>query len=87
MAGEGNSLSAYAVFNLAYAVGMVIGQVAGGELAAALGFGPTLVVFSALAAAYLPFLLRVFPSRKRQRWALQETVAYASGPDGLARAG
>jgi len=79
--------AAYADFNLAYAVGMVIGQVAGGELAAALGFGPTLVVFSALAAAYLPFLLRVFPSRKRQRWALQETVAYASGPDGLARAG
>jgi MFS family permease len=50
--------AAYAVFNLAYAVGMAAGQVAGGQLAAMLGFGPTLVVFGALAAAYLPFLLR-----------------------------
>jgi MFS family permease len=49
--------AAYAVFNLAYAVGMAAGQVAGGELAAALGFAPTLLVFSALAAAYLPFLI------------------------------
>jgi MFS family permease len=50
--------AAYAVFNLAYAVGMVVGQVAGGELAAVFGFGPTLFIFSAIAAAYLPILLR-----------------------------
>ncbi len=50
--------AAYAVFNLAYAVGMVAGQVTGGALASVLGFGPTLVIFSAVAAAYLPVLLR-----------------------------
>jgi MFS family permease len=78
--------AAYAVFNLAYAVGMAAGQVAGGQLAAALGFGPTLVVFSALAAAYLPFLLRDLTSRKSERRLLPETVALGSGSDGSRRA-
>jgi MFS family permease len=50
--------AAYAVFNLAYAVGMVAGPVAGGVLAPLLGFGPMLLVFSALTATYLPALLR-----------------------------
>jgi MFS transporter, DHA1 family, solute carrier family 18 (vesicular amine transporter), member 1/2 len=50
--------AAYAVFNLAYAIGMVVGQITGGELAPAIGFGPTLLVFSLIAAAYLPVLLR-----------------------------
>jgi MFS family permease len=75
--------AAYAVFNLAYAVGMV-GQVIGGELAPAIGFGPTLLVFSAIAAAYLPVLVN--PSRKRQRRSLL-AVADASGSEGLRRAG
>jgi MFS family permease len=50
--------AAYAVFNIAYAVGMAVGQVAGGELAPALGFGPTLLIFGGVAAAYVPVLLR-----------------------------
>jgi MFS family permease len=50
--------AAYAVFNLAYAVGMAGGQVAGGELAAVVGFRTTLISFSAIALAYLPVLLR-----------------------------
>jgi DHA1 family solute carrier family 18 vesicular amine transporter 1/2 len=54
--------AAYAVFNLAYAVGMVAGQVAGGELAATLGFGPTLLIFSGLAAAYVPLAVRQPPA-------------------------
>jgi MFS transporter, DHA1 family, solute carrier family 18 (vesicular amine transporter), member 1/2 len=50
--------AAYAVFNFVYAVGMVAGQVAGAALASRLGFGPALFVFGAIAAAYLPVLLR-----------------------------
>jgi MFS family permease len=49
--------AAYAVFNLAYAVGMAAGPVAGGVLAPALGFGGMLGLFSLLAVAYLPALL------------------------------
>jgi MFS family permease len=80
--------AAYAVFNFAYAIGMAAGQVAGGELAAAFGFGPTLLVFSALAAAYLPFLCRVFrsPEHARRR-SVEEPAAYASSSDALVRAG
>lgn len=50
--------AAYAVFNLAYAVGMVAGQVTGGELATVVGFPLTMIAFSVLALAYLPVLLR-----------------------------
>jgi MFS family permease len=50
--------AAYGVFNFVYAVGMVSGQVAGGELSAIFGFGPTLLIFAAITAAYLPVLLR-----------------------------
>jgi len=56
--------SAYAVFNLAYAVGMAAGPVAGGVLKPAFGFGATLAVLSAVSAAYL--LLLALPSRHQQ---------------------
>jgi MFS family permease len=49
--------AAYAVFNLAYAVGMAAGPVAGGVLKSSVGFGPTLLVFSAVTALYLPLLV------------------------------
>src|SRR5262245_10094877 len=56
--------SAYAVFNLAYAVGMAAGPVAGGVLKPAFGFGATLAVLSAVSAVYL--LLLALPSRYQQ---------------------
>jgi MFS family permease len=49
---------AYAVFNLAQATGMVAGPVVGGMLKPALGFVLMLLTFSAVAALYLPLLLR-----------------------------
>ena len=66
---------------------MATGQVAGGELAAAFGFGPTLLVFAVVLAAYLPFIVDVRPSRKRERRSEVATVAYASQPDLLRQAG
>src|SRR5262249_28888935 len=48
--------SAYAVFNLAYAVGMAAGPIASGVLKPALGFGLTLVTLGATAALSLVFL-------------------------------
>jgi hypothetical protein len=44
----------YAAFNLAYAVGMAAGPIAGGILAPALGFTATLLLLGAGTAAYLP---------------------------------
>jgi predicted MFS family arabinose efflux permease len=48
--------SAYAVFNLAYAVGMAAGPIASGVLKPALGFGLTLVTLAAAAGLSLVFL-------------------------------
>ena len=48
--------SAYAVFNLSYAVGMAAGPIASGVLKPALGFGLTLVILSAVSALALIFL-------------------------------
>src|SRR5439155_4128406 len=48
--------SAYAVFNLSYAVGMAAGPIASGVLKPALGFGLTLVILSAVSALSLFFL-------------------------------
>jgi MFS family permease len=53
--------AAYAVFNFVYAIGMVAGQVAGGTLSSVFGFGPSLFILGAIAAAYLPVLLRQSP--------------------------
>jgi len=77
--------AAYAIFNLAYAVGMAGGQMAGGWMAPAFGFGPTLFVFSAVAAAYLPVLIGIDPNRKRER-SLFKSVANATGRDSADRA-
>ncbi|MBI1915366.1 MAG: MFS transporter [Planctomycetes bacterium] len=55
--------SAYAVFNLSYAVGMAAGPIASGVLKPALGFGLTLVTLSAVAALSLFFLAVPPPER------------------------
>jgi len=49
--------AAYAIFNLAYAIGMVIGPVTAGLLKRGFGFGPTLLIFSGVAALALPMLV------------------------------
>jgi MFS family permease len=56
--GGGAYASAYAVFNTAYAAGMMAGPVIGGALVSALGFGTALFVTGGLVLAYLPVLLR-----------------------------
>src|SRR5262249_37341552 len=48
--------SAYAVFNLSYAVGMAAGPIASGVLKPALGFGLTLVTLATVSALSLFFL-------------------------------
>jgi multidrug resistance protein len=54
----GGYASAYAVFNTAYAAGMMAGPVIGGALVSTLGFGTALLVTGALVLAYLPVLRR-----------------------------
>jgi DHA1 family solute carrier family 18 vesicular amine transporter 1/2 len=60
--GGGAYGSVYAIFNLAYAVGMIAGPVIGGVLAQTLGFAAALAMGSLLLLLYLPLLL----SRRRQ---------------------
>ena len=56
--GGGAYASVYAIFNLAYAVGMIAGPIIGGVLAQALGFAAALAVGSLLLLMNLPLLLR-----------------------------
>ena len=57
---EGQSYAvAYAVFNLAFAVGLLIGPLAGAALAEQFGLMPTLLLTAALIAAGLPGLRRL----------------------------
>jgi multidrug resistance protein len=55
--GGGAYASAYAVFNAAYAAGMMAGPVIGGALVSALGFGMALLVTAVLVVAYVPVLM------------------------------
>ena len=68
--GGGAYASAYAVFNAAYAGGMVAGPMAGGALTDAFGFLPALGVAGAAVLCYLPVLL----ARRSRGEALPEPV-------------
>jgi MFS family permease len=69
--GQGGYGAAYAIYNAAYAVGMLFGPVSGGLLAQVFGLTTTLIIFGISAWLYALLLLVVL--RRQSRVAVQES--------------
>jgi MFS transporter, DHA1 family, solute carrier family 18 (vesicular amine transporter), member 1/2 len=55
--GGGGYGGVYAIYNVAYAVGMMAGPILGGVLASAVGIAPTLLIAGLVVLSYVPVLL------------------------------
>ena len=76
--GHGAYGTVYALFNTAYAVGMLAGPVLGGALAGRLGFPLGLAIVSVACAFFLPVLLR---THQRRGLGLRPPTPGADSPD------